>query len=143
MKLLSFAVAVAILTTGASAQACRAYRSPAQRLSDGYKNGAISAVALVTISRADYTQASNGDAHPWAASATVQRVVRGRYPERIVRFERGWGSSACDDGLPPPKKGESWVVYFWKRAEGDQLVWQTYPAEVVSAADPLLSLDGG
>jgi hypothetical protein len=73
--------------------------------------------------------------------ATIKQVVQGSYPAQTVHFERGW--SSCDDALPPPKVGEAWVIYFWKRAEGDQPVWQTYPATVAYAADSVLASSVG
>lgn len=128
----------AVLTIETSSEACRVSMGPEQRLARGYAKGAISAVALVEVSRANYTSPPNGDAHPWQASATVKRVLRGPYAPQRVRFTRGWGSAACDDGHPAPKVGEQWVIYFWKRAKNDQPVWQSYPANVAYAADPLL-----
>lgn len=133
------AASLTMLLVSAPADACRVNRPPAQRLFDGRKSGAITAVALVTISKAAYTHEPVSDAHPWAAWASVEQVVQGAYPSKTVRFERGWGSAACDDGLPPPKAGERWVVYFWKRAEGDLAVWQAYPLAVAKAADPMLT----
>ena len=138
--------AFAIVTAGAAAlavsgacQACRVSLPPARRLALGYERGAISAIALVRIKQAGYTQAPFSDAHPWRASGTVERVLRGSYPHAVVSFERGFGSSACDDGRLPPKAGERWVIYFWKRGAGDQPVWLSYPATLAYAADPFLS----
>ncbi|VWX53938.1 conserved exported hypothetical protein [Novosphingobium sp. 9U] len=122
-------------TMATSAEACREDRSPAQKLSNGYQGGTISAVAVITISHAAYTHEPVSDAHPWMASGTVDRVVYGSYIAVTVRFVRGWGSSACDDGLPPPKVGERWVPYLTTGADDRQRVWLAYPAEVARAAD--------
>ena len=108
----------------------------------GYANGAISAVAIVRITDAGYTRAAFGDAHPWRATATIRRLVQGSYAAQTVQFERGRGSAACDDGRPPPKAGEVWVIYFWKRADGDQPVWLSYPASLAFEADPRLRASG-
>jgi hypothetical protein len=105
-------------------------------LAGGYKSGAISSVAIVRITGAEYTGEPVGGAHPWQASADIERIIQGSPPAQTVRFERGWGSAACDDGRPPPTIGELWVVYFWRRSSGDQPVWQTYPADVAFEADP-------
>jgi hypothetical protein len=138
----SLALAGAMVAGAPPSRACRAHFSPEQRLAMGYQSGAISAVALVRIADAGYTRAPFGDAHPWRATATVRQLLQGSYTARTVRFERGWGSSACDDGRPPPKAGEVWVIYFWKRAEGDQPVWLSYPASVAFEADPRLRKSG-
>jgi hypothetical protein len=132
------AVALATAFAASPSQACAVVLSPAAKLAGGYKSGAISSVALVRITNAKYTAEPVGDAHPWQASGAVERTLRGAIPARIVRFERGWGSAACDDGRPPPKIGERWVVYFWRRGPGDERVWQSYPAKVAFEADPRL-----
>ncbi|MES2442930.1 MAG: hypothetical protein V4574_08875 [Pseudomonadota bacterium] len=134
----SIAIAGALLAMPSPSRACRVYLAPAQRLAMGYDSGAISAVALVRITGAGYTGVRRGDAHPWRASATVRRLLRGSHTATSVGFERGWGSAACDDGRPPPKAGEVWVIYFWKRPDGEQAVWLTYPASVAFEADPRL-----
>ena len=140
MTVLRMAVAASMLACTASpAQACRGYIPPAGRLAMGHGNNIFSTIALVRIDEAHYTSAAIGDAHPWRASATVQNVLSGTYTEDHVRFDRGWGSSACDDGRPAPEAGSLWVVYFWTHPDGRKLVWITYPADVAFAADPLLS----
>jgi hypothetical protein len=134
---------MAMLSTIAIAtpsEACRAWRSPQQKLADGYRISAISAVALITIKTAEYTAEPSADAHPWSASAKIDRVVFGSYDGKSVSFGRGWGSAACDEGYPLPKPGDRWVVYFWKRPEGDQIVWATYPLAIASNADPSLPI---
>jgi hypothetical protein len=111
---------------------------PAERIALGHDRGAISAVALVRITRATYVSPPRGDAHPWRAWALVDQVVSGSYAGKRVSFARGYGSAACDDGHPVPKAGEPWVIYFWKRATGEYEVWQAYPAAVAMVADPRL-----
>ena len=130
--------AATLMAPAGSAQACRAAFSPAERLSMGYRAGAISAAVLVRVTEAHYTRGRFSDAHPWRATATVEGVLRGAYPARNVVFERGWGSAACDDGHAVPAAGERWVVYFWRRGPGDQPVWYSYPAQVAFAADPII-----
>lgn len=67
-------------------------------------------------------------------SIPLPRNIATAYTQPTVRLERGHGFAACDDGHPPPKAGERWIVYFWKRGEGDQQAWQSYPAEVALKA---------
>jgi hypothetical protein len=119
-------------------QACRVFLPPAERIAFGYERGAISAVALVRITKATYLSQPRGDAHPWRAWARVDQVVSGSYAGKRFTFARGHGSAACDDGRPVPQAGEPWVVYFWKRATGEYDVWQSYPLAVAVAADPRL-----
>ena len=140
LALVSFS-ALAIATPS---DACRVARSPKQKLKDGYSTGAISGVALVTIKATKFIREPSGDAHPWVATATTDQVLRGSYEAKTVNFERGWGSTACDEGYPPPTPGDRWIVYFWKQPRGEQVVWATYPLAVASASDPtLLSLQIG
>lgn len=104
------------------AYACRVAQSPEQHIARSYAANVISAVALVRIEDARYTQPRVGDAHPWSAESKVVRALRKSVPAARVTFERGWGSAACDDGHPRPKKGELWVIYFWERGPADQAV---------------------
>ena len=137
----SIILALAVTAIATPSAACRVALPPEQRIAMGYQRGTISAVLLVQVKAAKYTAAAFSDAHPWQATATVERVLRGSYPAKVVRFTRGWGSAACDDGHPVAKSGEKWVVYLWKRRDGDQTVWQTYPARIAFAADPRLWLN--
>jgi hypothetical protein len=126
--------AVAIATPG---EACTiAPPTPERKIAEGYRTGTISAVAVVRIEKAGYTGQQRGDAHPWAATTKVARMLRGSYPAKTVRLMRGWGSAACDDGRPAPSTGDQWVVYFWRPPAGDQVVWITYPLGVAATADP-------
>lgn len=132
------AVALSLLALPGSAEACRVYRPPAQKIVDGYRLGAISSVALVRITAADFIGPEDRDVHPWRASARIERVVRGNNPVRTLSFERGYGSSACQEPYPLPRRGEVWVLYFWSANPGRQAVWASYPLSVASQADPAL-----
>jgi hypothetical protein len=134
--LASIALVGSMLLTAHPAHACKSNPAPKARLATGYAKGAISAAALVRITSAAYTGKATADAHPWEATATVTLILHGDYPHETVRFERGFGSAACDNKDSPPRLGEHWVIYFWKYAEGDQGVWQAYPADVAIEADP-------
>lgn len=134
----SVIVASVVAAISTPSHACRVFLMPKKRLDSGYES-AISAVALVRVTEAQYTHAPIADAHPWRATATVLQVFQGSYPAKTMQFQRGWGSAACDDRSPIAKAGSLWVVYFWKRAEGDQPVWQSYPADVAFKADPRLT----
>jgi hypothetical protein len=127
------------LTAAASAvpaEACRVFLEPSERLAMGHERKIFSAVTLVRIVRAGYTSKAFSDAHPWRASAKVEQVLLGSYTTKEVQFERGFGSSACDDGRPVPKARELWVVYFWSPPDNSKVVWISYPANVAFGADP-------
>lgn len=128
-------LALAVATPG---NACRVARSPERKLHDGYDRGVISGVAFVTVKFTKFISEPIADAHPWAADATIDQVVRGDYDAKTVSFERGWGSAACDEGYAPPTPGDRWVLYFWKQPNGEQLVWASYPFAVVSISDATL-----
>lgn len=137
-------VSFSTLAIATPSDACRVARSPEEKLKDGYSTGAISGVALVTIKSTKFVREPYGDAHPWAAAATIDQVVRGSYEAKTVSFVRGWGSTACDEGYAPPTPGDRWIVYFRKRPQGEQVVWASYPLRVASTSDPtLLSLQIG
>lgn len=140
MRKAHLAIVVAALSFGSAVEACRVARSPEQRVADGYRSGAISAVAIVAVDRAQYTQPPSGDAHPWVASASVRKILRGSYGAETITFERGWGSAACEEEYPLPKAGDRWVEYLWRGADRNQAVWVTYPFDVAALADPYLSL---
>lgn len=139
MAVLRMAVAASMMACTANpAQACRGYMPPTARLAMGHSSNIFTTIALVRVDEAHYTGAAFGDSHPWQASATTQKVLSGTYVKDHVRFDRGWGSSACDDGRPAPKAGSLWVLYFWTHPDGRKLVWISYPADVAFEADPLL-----
>lgn len=130
----------AILAISGPAEACRSYRSPAQKLSEGYGTGAISAIARVTVEAASYSAAPFADAHPWSATAAVVQLVQGTYAPKRLRFTRGWGSAACDEGYAVPKAGDQWIIYFTRQQNGDPIVWASYPASIAADADMSLHL---
>ena len=72
-------VSFSVFAIAAPSDACRVARSPEQKLKDGYSTGAISGVALVTIKATKFIREPFGDAHPWAAAATIDQVMRGSY----------------------------------------------------------------
>lgn len=137
VNILSVVVAAALMMTSGSAEACRTRESPATRLARGHERGLISAV-LVTVTHARHIREATGDAHPWEALATVDRALFGSHSASTVRFQRGWGSAACDDGAPIPQPEASWVVYFSKHGNDEPRVWLAYQASVALAADPML-----
>lgn len=139
MAVLRMAVVASIIAyASTAAEACRVYLAPPERLAMGRSRNVFSAIALVRVDEAHHTSPAFSDTHPWRALATIRRVLSGTYPKDKVWFDRGGGSSACDDGHSVPEAGSLWVVYFWTHPDGRKLVWVSYPADVAFAADPLL-----
>lgn len=101
-------------------------------------------VALVRISEArhltfpvsrELRRRTPGYEDPWRATAFVTRLLVGQQSPELVIFDRGWGSSACDDGTSMPRKGDKWVVYYVSGDHGEADVLETYPLHVAMRAD--------
>ena len=119
MRRFQIGLAVVAAVAGATpSEACRDFRAAPERLAGAHRANRISAVAAVRIVAAHHTQPPDGDVHPWRASARIERVVRGAPAGPTVSFERGWGSSACQETYPLPVAGEEWVLYFSRRHDG-------------------------
>lgn len=135
---LAATIGCVLALASAPVEACRVRLSPQEKLNGGYAREIFSSVALVTIADAKYTGEAISDTHPWSATANVDHLLLGSFEPKTVTFERGQGSSACDDGHPLAQIGEKWIVYFWKHPQRGQLVWASYPLQVASAADPVV-----
>lgn len=135
---LSVIAALSTVAIATPSNACRAWRSPEQKIASGNAAGAISSIVVVTIDEAHYTGSPDGDVHVWTAVATINRLMRGSYVAKTVSLTRGFGSAACDEGYALPKPGDRWVVYFSKRSPADQAVWNTFPLEIAAVSDPSL-----
>jgi hypothetical protein len=90
----------------------------------------------VRVTEAGYTQEARGDAHPWQARATIERVLRGPRRSGAILFSRGFGSAACDDGTPVPGRGDRWVLYLSRDHRGGVVVNLSYPLAVALREDP-------
>ena len=140
VNLKQLALMIMALTFSSPSEACRESQQPSERLASAHHKGIFDAIALVRVQQATYLREQGEDAHPWRATATVERILKGSYYPSDVQFERGWGSSACDDGQTIPKAGDLWVVYFWHRPDQKMVVWISYPAAVASLADPQINI---
>lgn len=134
-----------------SAEACRVFRSPEQRIADVYARDAKLRVALVRITEArhlTFPRSQELRRHirdyedPWRATAVVVRILVGEQSPELVIFDRGWGSSACDDGTKKPRRGDEWIVYYSPGLHGEAEVLETFPAEIAMQTDTRLR-DGG
>ena len=121
----------------APAAACAINIPPPQRIQNGLETGTIAGVAIVAIDNAHYTAKPIADAHPWKASAKIVEVRRGAGLPKVIEFERGWGSSACEWNTPPlPAKGSRWVVYFWQDRSGAYRPWLAMTEAEARQFDP-------
>lgn len=132
------AIAFATVAVASPSHACTAIVLPSDKLAYAYKIGSITSVAIVRIVKAQFIAKPSGDAHPWQAYGVVEQTLRGSVSSKIVRFKRGLGSGACDDGRPPPKIGERWVVYYSRYSPREEPIWQSYPAKMAFEIDPQL-----
>jgi hypothetical protein len=141
MRELSLAIllAVGMASLAGPVAACSVFVPPAGRLSNAHMKGFITAAALVRVLKAEYTSARISDAPPWQADALVEQILLGSHAGKVVSFQRGPGSAACDEGYPLPRPGQQWVVYFGSFPDGREVVRFTYPADVAFAADPIFS----
>jgi hypothetical protein len=124
---------------GTPVAACRFSESPDVRIDRTYKAGIISSVAAVRTARASYVRKPLADGQPWRASANVERALTGQNRLRVVTFERGWGSAACDNRTHIARHSEQWVIYYWRKPDRTQAVWASYPAEVALRVDPQIT----
>jgi hypothetical protein len=149
MKKRSVSIGAVLATFAASpsAEACRVFRSPEQRIAETYTKGTELRVALVRIAEArhltfpmsqELRRRIPGYEDPWRATASVTRMLAGEQSPELVIFDRGWGSSACDDGTKMPRKGDEWVVYYVPGRHGEAEVLETYPREIAMHADARL-----
>ena len=135
------------------AQACRIFRSPEQRIRDTYAGRADLRVALVQITEARHL--SNPMVQkmqrlfpkyeaPWRVTASVVKILVSEGSPELIAFDRGWGSAACDDGTPMPRRGDRWVVYYTSAASiGTPQILESYPLKVALRADLRLRGNGG
>ena len=133
-------IVLAILTASAApAQACRAYRSPADRIAGLRSHTGFAGALLVRVNTARYTEPARRDYHPWQADATIRRSLgAGRQPGAI-RFGRSGSTSACDDLTPVPARGDLWVLYLSRSGDNKVVVNLSYPLAVAKREDPRLA----
>lgn len=131
--------ALVAAVVAAPSEACRLSQTPAQKLESGYKNNAITSVAIVRVTGSAYINLPSGETYAWSASAAVQRLVRGSYSAPEVTFKQNLYS--CDVAYPMAKAGDFWVVYLSKGSDGLETVWAFYPADVAYVADPFYAAD--
>lgn len=115
------------------ATACRYNPQPAERIA----RGGYDAVVLTRVVRAAYTENPAADYGPWSGTVEVTRVLRGKPSARTFLIGRTGETSACDDGLPRPAAGDTWVLYL-AGANASQTVLHSYPLAIAMASDPKL-----
>jgi hypothetical protein len=132
-------IALAILTASTPAQACRAYRSPGDRIAGLSEHPHFAGALLVRVKDARYTEPARPDYHPWQADAAIRRSGAS-LRTGIISFGRTGSSSACDDLTPVPKRGDLWVLYLSRSGDGKAVdVNLSYPLAVAKREDPRLA----
>lgn len=92
------------------------------------------AVVIGVVESARYGR-SGPDWKPWTGTVRVERVVRGQVQKRHYPINRSGSSSACDDGVPAPARGEKWVIYLGMD-RGNETVLLSYPVNIARSVDP-------
>lgn len=131
-RVLFCVLSVAAALCGAEpALACRVYQSPETRMAYPYDT-----VIRARIERATH-EPNNGDrGQAWRATARLAATVEGPIPaERLFELGRSGESSACDDGQPIAKVGDTWVLYLSKRPGGGYAVSYSYPLDLARDLD--------
>ena len=134
MRLLFLTAAVAGLAAS-PAHACRANLAPAQRIS----LAKAETVVLASVLSADYTGERGPDWRPWEGTVQVEQVLRGQTGAERFPVGRRGSSAACDDGIPPPRPGDLWVLYLGT-FNGEESVLLAYPVSIARSADPTLRM---
>lgn len=138
--LFAFAGLALACATPSVAHACRAFIPPEQRIETGFENELIQGVAVVKIVEARHLSAAEADMHPWRARASLVEVLHGKGLPREIEFEKGWGSAACEWGLPAlPAPGDKWVIYFWSGGAGKYKPWLAMTLSEARTFDPELT----
>ena len=135
-RIAAMAVAAAAAALPQVGSACAFNRPADMRLESAYEQGLVVGRAIVAVESAHYVQEAEADMHPYAVTARTLHAVGARDVPEAVRFERGWGSAACDLGFEKPGPGERWAIYFWRDNAGRVREWEAYPLDVAIAADP-------
>ena len=137
MRLSDIAAAATLATFVATAPglACRYNAPPAVRID----RGGFDAVVAGTVEQASYTGERRTDWRPWRGTVRVARVLRGSTAARRLRIGRTGSTAACDDGLAPPKPGETWILYL-RHQNGSASVIHAYPTRIARTADPAVAI---
>jgi hypothetical protein len=124
----------AALCCGGEALACRFYQSPEDRVMRAYD-----AIILARIESAAYQKDIGDLGQSWRATARRTAGVAGmRVDQKTFEIGRTGQSTACDDGQPIAKVGETWALYLSKRPEGGYRVGASYPLAMAREIDSRL-----
>lgn len=134
MRLLVFTIAAVVGGLATSpAHACRVNLDAAERIN----LAKAETVVLVSVLRAAYTGVRGPDWRPWNGTVRLERVLRGQTVAKRFPIGRSGSTAACDDGIPPPRAGDRWVLYLGT-SNGEETVRLAYPLAVAHSADPNL-----
>jgi hypothetical protein len=93
-------------------------------------------VILAEVKTAAYGTPDNCG-RPWTGYVALKRILRGNTVASEFTVGRSGCQPACDDGIPSPKPGDTWVVYLKGNEQllvyGNELA---YPLDIARTADP-------
>ncbi|MFT4251251.1 MAG: hypothetical protein QM608_02055 [Caulobacter sp.] len=127
------------LAAAGAAQACRVNVPAQDRVKHDYD-----AVLLARVDEALYADGLRQDqgdkGRPWRARVTANDAVVGALDQAEFEIGRTAQPTACDDGQPIAKAGETWVLYLMRRRDGSGYqVSQSYPLAFARQHDPRLA----
>jgi hypothetical protein len=132
---LPLAALLAVLLAPSASWACRAFIPPSARVQRSFE-----AIVVGRVETAAYTAAEAADWHPWSGVVSVEHAVLGINDAERYAISRTGSSAACDDGQPPPEKGERWVVYLSRNPNTGALqAVQSYPLHLARQWDSRLA----
>jgi hypothetical protein len=136
MRVGNIAAAAALATSLAAspALACRYNAPPAVRIA----RGGFDAVVAGTVEQASYIGERGPDWRPWRGTVRVTRLLRGSTGARRLPIGRTGSTAACDDGLAPPNRGETWILYL-RHQNGSASIVHAFPVRIARSADPALA----
>jgi hypothetical protein len=121
-----------------AAEACRRNMLIPERIA---RSGADT-IVLAEVKGAAYLAGAAADTEyrAWEGSIFLKRILKGQTAVRNFRIGRSGSTAACDDGIPAPKLGDAWVVYFknGEQPSPEHGFWNSYPLEIARQADPRL-----
>ena len=131
MRLIPTILALAVLGSATSVEACRFNRPPHDRV-----RGSFDAVVLGRVIRSNFVDGDLYEGRGWSATVTVTASVENRADAASYEIGRTGDSAACDDGQGIARLNETWVLYLWRNpTTGQMLVSQSYPLTVARRID--------
>ncbi|PVM85813.1 hypothetical protein [Caulobacter endophyticus] len=122
-------------SAGGAAEACRVNQPPEACVAHAYD-----AVILARIESAGPDDRLRGERPAWTASARRTGAIEGKaVSQAVFEIGRTGQSTACDDGQPIARVGETWVLYLHETPGAGWTAGASYPLDLARRIDPRLS----